>query len=473
MNTSSGSCRSITRERQSYELSCGGQSPEIGADAAFETLRRALGVAEKSILKVLIMPDGFRFDKSIVKRLWEPFFLICLAVFFALNAFLFYNQAFAGVSGRYFADMADHLSWASYTDTFLNIPSQARAYPLFHLTVRAFSVFFDTEMSGALATASYNALSAILVYLVICGTIGGRNFKLKLGSRERDITRALPTLLTFALLTCSMLILPINTVFGGEWHMYLGVFTPNPWHNPTHLAARPFAIACVVLFGRLISLEDGEFKPAPLIAFSLALALATFAKPSFAAVFLPVAGLMLLVKLFGKRRRRALAFGAAFIPTFALLLWQYSQVFDADSLSAQAWGGGLSLDFGWVWSSFCACIPLAIILAGAFGIFVFASRARSFKELPALFRVSVYLYICSILEALVFRAGDRALMSGDFFWGYMYALFFLFLAAILLLLTERGDTLKKNRKAAWALFALHTLCGVGYFAWALTGRFYQ
>lgn len=419
------------------------------------------------------MPEGFNLDKKTFKRLFEPVFLITLAVYFALNAFLVYNQGFAGYTGKYFSDVGEHLSWASYTDSFLNIPSQARTYPLYHLTVRAFSVFFDTEVSGALAEASYNALSAALIYIIICACVNGRTFKARLAGRELDFTRALPTLLTFALLTCSMLILPIKELFGEPWNMYVGVFTPNPWHNPTQPTARPFAIIAYLLFCYLLPMDDKGFKPAPLAAFSLSLALCTFAKPSFATIFLPVAGIMLLIKLFSKMWRRVLVFGAAFIPTFALLLWQYSMVFSKDALSAQAWGGGMAVDFGWAWSLFCQCVPLAVVLAGAFGLFVFASRANRFKELPAYCRVAVYMYLVSLLEALLFTAGDRTMRFSDFFWGYMFALFFLFLASALLLLTERGEALKTNRKIAWGLFGLHTACGLWYFAWVLGGNLYS
>ena len=419
-----------------------------------------------------VLPDGYSSYKKALKRLLEPAFLIALAVFFALNVFLFYNQAFAGYTGRYFSDTATHYDWACYDGGFLSIPSQARAYPLFHLTLRAFSLFFSTEMSGALAESCYNALSAALIYVIICAALSDRRVRARIFDRERDFTRVVPVLLTFALMTCSMLVVPTSSLFGSQWHAYLGAFTPNPWHNPTYIAARPFAIVSVFLFAKLITLRDADFKPWALAAFSLSTALGTFAKPSLAPVLLPVAGVMTAARLFTKERRRALLLGLSFLPTFALLAWQYSLVYSAGAQSVKDWGGGLSLDPGGVWASFTPCVPLAILLGGAFGIFVACCEIRRFKGLPAYYRVSVYLYLVSLLEALLLRSGGREVASGDFMWGYMYGLFFLFAASALLLLERPRELGGGKRRAAWSLFALHALCGLGYFAWVLAGNNY-
>ncbi|MDO4566889.1 MAG: hypothetical protein Q4B42_06110 [Oscillospiraceae bacterium] len=408
-----------------------------------------------------------------LQKLKNVWFWVFLAVFSALSVFLFYNQAFAPYTGKYFSDMDQHLTWACYLDSFLNIPSQAKTYPLFHLTVRAFSVFFDTEMSGALATASYNALTAVLIYLILCEALNGRKLKRRLLGAERDLSSFVLAALTFVLLICSMIILPVNELFGGEWHAYLGSFTPNPWHNPTNMVSRPFAIVCMYLFSRLAGLSDKYFKAAPLIVFSLSLALCTFAKPSFAMAFLPVAGIMLLIKLFSGQWKRTLIFGLCFIPTFALLIWQYVLVFAGQTESVEIWGGGMSVDFGAEWSRFSSCVPLSILLGGAFGIITLVFSVKGFSRRPDFYKLSVYVYFASLIEALTLRIGNDSLRNGDIMWGYMFGLFFLFLASAALLLKEGEGFKKWQRLACWSFLALHTVCGIWYFAWVLAGNFYQ
>ncbi|MEG0751905.1 MAG: hypothetical protein RR998_02220 [Oscillospiraceae bacterium] len=408
-------------------------------------------------------------DKTSAKRLLAWQFGLCLCVYFAANLFLFYKQATVAFYGAYFSDLPEHLGWACYTDSFLNIPSQARVYPLFHLLVRLFSVVFDTEWSGAIPLALCNCASAVLLYYYICRMVKNSEYSVTVFGKKLNLTHAIPGLLTFSLLLASMLILPIKNLAGGEWHAYLGVFTPNPWHNPTYIVARPFAIICFFEFSELFDLHDESFTFPRLALFSSSLLLATFAKPSFAIVFLPVAGIMMLVKLFSKSWRRILLFGIAYIPTFALLAWQYLLIYVQDTkLSGE---GGLEFTLGGGWEIFSPCIPLSIVLAGAFGLVVLAFNIKHFRTAPTVYQLGVYIYLCSLAEVYFLYENNYRKAHADLFWGYMYGLFFLLLASVSLLLKQRGEHPKFER-ASWIVFALHILCGIGYFAWLLTGRFY-
>lgn len=392
---------------------------------------------------------------------YRPFW-VCLAVFFCVNLFLFYNQATGGFRGAYTADVQAHIEWASEGGSVFDMPSQARSYPLYHILVNALSLFFNTYLAGSLPIAAANTLSAALLYWYICGYAA----KSPIGARK---TLSASTALAFSLLIVSMLIIPLKTLGGGAWHVYHGVYSPNPWHNPTYIIARPFAIITFFEFCALLCEGDG-FSKRRLVAFAAACALCNFAKPSFSLVFLPAAGIMLAAEFFAGRRAHALAAAAAFIPTLALLAWQYREVYVLEA--AETGGGGLALAPFSVWSAFSPCVPLSIVLAGAFGLVCAAGFSRRIKETPVCFRAALLIYLFGLLEAALLGENNYRSADGDLFWGYMYGLFFLFAASALTLLSARGKRPVFER-CAWGVYALHALCGAGYLAWLLTGGLYQ
>ena len=107
-------------------------------------------------------------------------------------------------------------------------------------------------------------------------------------------------------------------------HVYLGELSPTVWHNPTAIAALPFAVASFWLFLRAWPTPGGSRWLAPaghrtagLLLAGMLLAATTAIKPNFALAFVPVVVLLLLpsLDLFGML--------AALAPASCLLVWQY------------------------------------------------------------------------------------------------------------------------------------------------------
>lgn len=85
--------------------------------------------------------------------------------------------------------------------------------------------------------------------------------------------------------------------------LYVGVFTGNPWHNPTYIFSRVFALVAFLEFLRLMDkprLEAGA-PLSKLALLGIASALSIWAKPSFMLALGPTFGVALLV---AKIRRR-------------------------------------------------------------------------------------------------------------------------------------------------------------------------
>jgi hypothetical protein len=128
---------------------------------------------------------------------------------------------------------------------------------------------------------------------------------------------------------------------------YMAFFSGQPWHNPTYLLMRPFAVACFFVFYELftenpddrrifgkIKKQDGK-----IILFGLLAFVSILAKPSFIFLFALPAVIFALVQIIQAEQKSlslilVTKIGFCMIPSLALLLWQYSAVLNG--------GGGYS-----------------------------------------------------------------------------------------------------------------------------------
>lgn len=87
-----------------------------------------------------------------------------------------------------------------------------------------------------------------------------------------------------AILTLSVLVMGPIFIFSIPNRMYFGYVYPNPWHNPTYLLLRLFALMVFFLTSRVL------YKKASIgdvLAAAVLILLATKAKPNFTLIFLP------------------------------------------------------------------------------------------------------------------------------------------------------------------------------------------
>ncbi len=264
----------------------------------------------------------------------------------------------------------------------------------------------------------------------------------------------------------------------GIKYKYLGVFTPNPFHNATYMAARPFAILAFFKYGELLPVYEQpnavrEHKR-DYILFAIYLLLATMTKPSFTIVLVGAAGILMLWRMFRSRFRNFVPtvwLGVCFIPTFMDLLYQFRGVF----VPQEGQEGGIGFTFGHVWAQYCGNLPLAIGLAIGFPILVLLLNYKELRR-DSIYRFSWQVYVMSFLMAFfLYEKGFRE-MDFNFSWGYMYGIFFAFVGALLVLLraTANAGTRRKKTLVAvqWLAYLWHLVCGVYYFWGFLQGAMY-
>lgn len=387
-------------------------------------------------------------------------FAVLLTVVSAVTLQLFYRQA----TGEIASDMEAYILEMQGLDSGYNFP-----YPVFFRLAAFFHFFCSPEWAVSLATMLLNGAAMTVTKLAFNHMAFS---DLEAGS-DSIFWRVVLSLSSVSLFFISMLYAPRGIYLPGIRFRYLGVFTANPFHNATYMAARPFAILAFLWYIRLIPVYEKENgikgRKGDYVLFSLFLFLATITKPSFTLVMVSTCGLFMLYRLFAARFRNLVPtvwLGLCFIPTFLALLYQYSGVFIPDSGEE----GGLGFCFGEIWAYYCDSIPLAVCLAIGFPLLVLVCNLRESRK-HTLFRFSWMIYAVSFAEAFfLYEKGFRK-PDFNFSWGYMYGIFFCHLGALLLLLKvtrrEMRNGLEKKGKLLltiqWMACLCHVVCGIFYF----------
>ena len=405
------------------------------------------------------------------------FFAMLLAVYTGITYWLFSKQVY-GSEMLYHSDMKAYILEMQGLDSGYSFP-----YQLF-FKFAAFLHLFIIAPEMAVATA--------VTILNTCSLIAMKYYGDKLlSSKEGEDckwVKWIPFLITglvFALFFVSMLY-GVGFELPGIWRRYRGVFSPNPYHNATYLATRPFSIVTFFVFVRVLKDYEEEFKIKDVFLFGIFLFLTTITKPSFTFILVPAAGLILLYRLLqkkGKNFKNTMFVGLSFIPTFCALIYQFFGVFGPVEGEEKGIGFGL----GKAWSYHCDNIPLAIFLGLAFPLAVLVLNLRDLKK-DGVFRLAWQMMLVSLFEMLFLYEKGFRVGHLNFSWGYMHGLFFAFAAAAFLLFrktfiknkSEPKEDMTSGKRMVrillllgqWGLFGLHLLLGLLYFKTMLAGELY-
>lgn len=418
--------------------------------------------------------------KKMKRNRWTIYSLGLAAVLFVaytiVSFVLFNNQAHHDHFDKFqwfMSDIDAYLEEMQGIDSGFDFP-----YPIFFMLGRFFMLFTDVGTAAAIATVVLNSVSVVaMLYFFDRVT---RLFWLDAdgnqatGAKADQTRQFLVVVLSFGILMVSMLYAPKGVYLPGMDHKYLGVFSPNPWHNHTYLATRGFAIVAFFLLAEILEYYEKKVDVKQYVLFSIFLLLTTLAKPSFTLVLGSTMVVLMLVRLIahkGQTWKQTLYLGLCFIPTILDLLYQFGGVFGSRGHAGE--DGGIGFGIGAAWSQYTHNIPLAIMLAFAFPGFVLLLNLK-YLLTDVRFRFSWELALTSLLEFLfLFEKGDRFVHT-NFSWGYMHGIFFAFVGSSLLLLE---NTRKKRQPIwvlalEWALFVWHVLAGFRFFEYMFSGQFY-
>lgn len=300
-------------------------------------------------------------------------------------------------------------------------------------------------------------------------------------------------------ITCTSFIAFSLTILQPVWIDYLdlgstrllGSFSINPLFNPTHMAARPFALLSFMLISDLWRYQGSE-KTEPVffhlsekklrMVLALILALSALAKPVFAEMFIPAVGLIMLAKQLQsiKAKKGISYFKSALLPTFLtalpcllIILVEFSAYFLFDG----SYGGGDGMIItSWleVWSAFSENIPLSILFSMSFPILVIIADAKNFVKEP-MGVLGIVSYGVGFLEAALLGEGGDKLLHGDFLWPMLFGMLLLWVSALLHFLNMGKRASSKPARAiiilGWCLILIHLHYGIIYIAEVLGWNF--
>ena len=402
---------------------------------------------------------------KVSKKTKAAYFLL-LAAYTVLLFVLFRNQALHLEYQHYGSDVDAYILEMMGIDSGFDFP-----YPVYFMLGKFLALFSNVHMGAALSATILNSLSpAVLSYFML------KELAPLVPEKDKNRTayEGFILLVTYSVFFVSMLYPPKNIYLPGMTLRNLGVFSANPYYNQTYLAARGFAIVAFFLFAHILTYYEDHIDKKEYIAFSVFLLLATLTKPSFTFVLVSAAAVHMIVKLImskGKKFREFLCLLATAVPTFITLIIQFGGVFGSSSHAGE--GGGIGFGIGKAWSVYTGNIVLAVMLANAFPGVVMLLNLKRFKD-NKIFLLAWEVMMAGFLEFLcLYEKGDR-FVHCNFAWGYIYGIFFVFVAGLMLLIE---NTVKKKQPKwmlafEWAVYVWHLGCGIAFFAMLYMGGYF-
>lgn len=380
-------------------------------------------------------------DKILFGVLWLGYLFITLV--------LFYNQATSaqGRLGTFYTDIEAYLEFLIQGER----DPYTYAYPVLFNLIVFFSKFTSSSASAAFAVTLINCFTPIIIKYYFDKFIG----------RDKAVWNSI---LTFVLLF-------VTPIFTGviNCNMYLGVWSPNTWHNAPILATKGISIIAFFSFFALLESYKTKIDVKEFLLFCVSMWLSVLSKPTFAFVFFPAVGLYLLYELLSSKCKiikRSLLFFVAFIPSFLTLIYQYTIMFGENGNNQIVFG------FGTVWHLCVNNLPFALLCGLAFPLFIAICNYKYLLKSKS-YRITVYFVLVSIGEGYFLQEAGERMMHGNFMWGYCHGLFFSFFVSLIIFVRTFRQKNVYYRICGITLISAHFISGIVWFIYQFFGRSYN
>jgi hypothetical protein len=254
---------------------------------------------------------------------------------------------------------------------------------------------------------------------------------------------------------------------------YVTLFSGQPWHSPTYLLMRPFAIACFFIYYELFTerLDDGRIfgkikkKDGKIVLFGLLAFISILAKPSFVFLFGPPAIVFALIQIIQSPQKGQLLLivgkiGILMVPSLIILLLQHSALSGEDGFlifaPLRVWKLHRQMRF---LVSFAAAYAFPLFSGLVLFKFVFKNK---------LLFLSVLTGLTGILEFALFAEEGARLFDANLSWGQMCGTLLLF-AGCLIAFANHWQNAEIKRRNAWLFYGgelllfLHIASGIYYW----------
>lgn len=386
-------------------------------------------------------------------KVWQVLSFLVLAAYGVACFYLHYMQSIqpAEYENRYFqSDLPYHISMIIEDGWYYSFT--AYVYQILYVL---------GGNSGVLIAVFLTGMSVGTVLLT------KKLLALEDGAKEKELS------LTVQALMCN-LVMAFFLPLAGKYR-YVSYQNGNLWHNSTYLVMRLIGMATLLYYFRLEKTYGERISAKNWFILTALLAVGTGVKPSFLTVFAPALALKLLWDLFHRVRfRQIFLLGCTVLPSLGVMLWQNAVLFGQDT------GNGFHLA-PWYTFSLHADRPKAAVLCSlAFPlVVVLFSLKKIFSDKQYFF--AWMMAGIGFFEALLLAETGSRSRDGNFLWGYLFALFFLYVYSFRvfkeMILTRREE--KDTKVVSWfpvalcgLVFLYQLYCGVYFFLRLLGGETY-
>ena len=328
---------------------------------------------------------------------------------------------------------------------------------LYHLTVYGISKVLSISFFSAscLTTALFVVFSMIVIENM-------------LQSFLRDgYTDYFLLFLSLALIFVSAIYFPLINKFP-----YKGVWSPNPWHNPTFIAAKPFVLLIFYLYALEITKETYFEKRFSLTRISVLLVICALIKPSFILAFIPTS-IVFLIFLPGRRFSMLIKTVQLLLPVLAVLVFQFLFTYYHDAAGSSS----VRLCFFDIWKVHAQSVSIAVLQGTLLPLVALMVMFPHSSKDKALFLSWILFVAGFLIFGLLYETGPRK-NHGNFGWTYMACLNILFIYSTIAFLQWVSEVHKKTRTfqirifICVSVFLLHLVSGIYYIGYLLSGHVY-
>ena len=395
-------------------------------------------------------------------------FIVCAGL--AVSVFvLYYRIAHAFCSAENIQDMKAHANFALnfYLKPEIFFKAWLRCpHMLWHLIVKFFQsrVHMPLYEATSLTFALFGVFSFAVTTWFLYGLLRTYTGQKKLG---------LASLGSVSLSFTGPLIM--------EWFSegYSGQFTPNPMHNPTHMACKGLGLLTMMAGLDIIRSYRGQetvfFKSKRLyLYFGIFSFFSALAKPTFMYMLLPAGIIVILLDLLKSSRKKTPPMGdvwsaawklaVATLPTCAYLVAEYVALFCFGREQGTSVVFTKPLE---VWHFFSLNVPKSILLGMCFPIWMFLTNLGYFYK-TAEGRLSVLGYLTGVLEFSVLAESGGRKDAANFAWCMMSGMTVFFAVSVFRLTLSTMQQKCGARHAAYVIFSwfllfLHVYSGLSLY----------
>lgn len=397
---------------------------------------------------------------------------VLAGVFATIIFSVYYLIAFTYVLSPGVNDIQCHAEFARdfYLDKELFLKAWLRVpYMFWHLIVKFLSsrAGFPLADAAAFTYAGFGLFTYIVTAEFLSGIMSTYT-----GKKQYSLSFIGSFALSFVGPLCCMWL---------EGDAYWGSFTPNPMHNPTHMAVKAFGMLSMMAGIDIIRRYREEkamfFKneKALYVYFGVFLFMSTFTKPTFMYMLLPAGVIVVLtdiivnsIKKTGKAKKIWKVAGwlcLASLPSLIYLVFEYCAFYLWGDVTSY-YSVILTPPFE-VWHIFTPQIKLRILLGMFFPLFMLVTRpGYFFKSTEG--KLGLVGYITGFLEFTFIAESEYRMDSANFAWCLMAGMTVFFAVAVGRLIIE--TFVKKNTTGhivyvvtGWFLLSLHVYSCMYYY----------